>query len=746
MKRETTMQAEAADTTDGDVNLIALLRNVALHARLFAAITAAILLLSIAYLLAAKPTYMAQALIQVDEDQGAALGALSDVASALSLNKPIDGELDILGSRTVLTKAIAQTQAQLDIQVHNSIPVLGRLYARFATPPNGLAPVPLGLDGFAWGGERLRLDEFQVPSTLNTDSFRLLAGADGTWTLQSPDALPIARGRVGERVAFTVDTRFGPGTGSIRVRALRARPGTRFDVSKSSLQQTLDAVSRHIKIEETSKDSSMIRLSVQDRDGERAADVANALAQAYMAMNIRHRAQQAHLSLQFLGRKLPQFQAELTRSEDALNAYRMQTDTIDVEQQTEALLARSVELTRQQTLVELNLQANAQQFRAAHPTMRMLAAQKASLADELARVNTEIRTLPGTQQSYLRLARDVAVNTQIYTALVANKLQLEVAEAGTTGNVSIIDVALTPEKRSWPLPLIVLAGGLFGGALIAFVSVQVVAGLHGALRDPLELERVSQVPVYAVIPASAAQTRMTRAGQRERQPHNPLLASQFPSDPSVEALRSLRSTFKFAVNNAGSNTVLFTGPTENVGKTFVAANFAYLLALSGARVLIVDGDMRRAGLGRYFPAALHAPGLADVLTGDLPLEQAIAATAHANLDILPSGRHTTPNPGELLERPALAALLEQVGQRYDYVIVDSPPVLPIGDAITLARSCSAVFVVSRFELSNGRQLGETFKRLQQIGASITGQVFNGFRSSRYGYGYGYGYGDSGGKH
>lgn len=745
MKRETTKQAEPVDAQDSDLNLITLLCNVVTHFRLFAAIAAAILLLSIAYLLAAKPTYRAQALIRVDQDQGAALGALSDVASAPSLNKPINGEIVILGSRTVLTKAIAATQAQLNVQVHNSVPLLGRLYARFATPPHGLAPAPLGLNSFAWGGERLRLDDFQVPSVLNTRTFRLLAGAGGTWTLQSPDAFTVARGRVGDQVTFAINTRFGIDQGSIRVRELHARPGTRFDLSKSSLQQTLEAVSRHIKIEETSKDSSIIRLSVQDHDGEHAADFANALAQAYMAMNIRHRAQQAHLSLQFLGRKLPQFQAELTRSEDALNAYRIQTDTIDVKQQTEALLARSIELTRQQTLVELNLKANAHQFRAEHPSMRMLLAQKATLAHELAKINTEIRALPGTQQSYLRLARDVAVKTQIYTALVANKLQLEVAEAGTTGNVSIIDIALKPEKHSWPLPLIVLTEGLFGGVLIAFVCVQVVAGLRSVLRDPLELERISQVPVYAVVPVSIAQTRMTRAGLRERQPHNPLLASQFLSDPSVEALRSLRSTFKFALDDAKSNTMLFTGPTENVGKSFVAANFAYLVALSGERVLLVDGDMRSAGLNRYFPSALGVPGLADVLAGHASLQQAIIASAHERLDLLPAGRRIPSTPGELLELPALAAVLAQTGQCYDYVIVDSPSVLPVGDAVTLARNCGAVFVVSRFELNSGRQLTETFKRLAQTGATVAGQVFNGFRSTRFGYGYGYGYRDATGK-
>lgn len=722
--------------SDEDVNLLVLLRNVATHRRLFGLVALAVFALAVLYLLAARPVYQARALIQVDENQGAMLGALSDVASALSLNKPIDGELDILTSRTVMGEAIARTQAQLRIEAHRRVPVLGRLYARMATPPDGLADTPLGLTGFAWGGERLRLEHFEVPRALYERAFVLVAGEAGRWSLQSPDGEVVARGAVGQTVDFAVATRFGRGHGTIRVGQLRAHSGFGFDVTMSSLQSTLEEMGRKLKAEETSKDSSMIVLSVNGDDAERTAGFANALARAYVALNIRHRAQQAHLSLQFLERRLPALRTELTRSEDALNAYRVHSGTIDIEQQSETLLARAVDLTRQQTLLQLSQQANAQQFRDSHPAMRMLQAQRAAIAGQLQQVDAQIRALPGTQQQYLRLARDVAVNTQLYTALAANKLQLEVAEAGTTGTVAVIDPALVPERRNWPRPMVVLAGGLLGGLAAGFLAVQVLAGLRGVLRDPAEAERLAQMPVYAVVPASSTESRLTRGGRREPAPHHALLAQQFPADPSIEALRSLRGSFRLALREAGHTTVLFTGPTENVGKTFVAANFAYLLALAGTRVLLIDADLRRAGLGRYFPGSMGAPGLSEVLGGQASLEAALQRTDLEGLELLPAGRAPA-NPGELLERPALDALLYEAEQRYDYVIVDSPPVLPVGDALTLARACGAVFVVTRFELSNGRQLVETIKRLAQVDARIAGQIFNGFRSSHYGYGYGY---------
>ncbi len=729
----------APNQVDEDVSLLMLWHNVRSHARLFAGVAAGIAALAVLYILVAAPVYKANALIQVDEQQGSALGALSDVASALSLNKPIDGELDILSSRAVLGPAIDATQARTTIAVANRVPLLGRLYGRFATPPDGVADAPLGLTQFAWGGERMELTVFEVPNTLYGEKFRLHVQAGDRWTLEDRDGVNVASGRVGQRVEFTVQSDYGPGKGVIEVRSLRGRPGTSFKLVEASLQNTIESISNRMKVEETTKESSMIALSVKNSDPERAARFANEVARAYVALNIRHRAEQSRLSLQFLNRKLPAFREELEQSEDRLNAYRIRTKTIDVEQQTEALLTRAVDLTKQKTLVDLNLQATREQFRAGHPAVQTLQAQSAALDQGLHEIEKQVQALPSTQQDYLRLARDVAVNTQLYTALVANGQQLEVAEAGTTGNVSIIDLAVPPESMDWPKVPVVIGGGVFGGLLIAFVLVQALAAIKDALHDPLEAERVGQVPIFAVVPSSSAELETAKENHKGGKGVMALLAGKDTSDPSVEALRSLRTTLKFALLGKEGGSILFTGPTQGVGKTFVAANFAYLLAMKGLRVLIVDADMRRSGLKRYFSLAPSHAGLANVLAGDVTLDGAIVKTGHDGFDLLPAGGVLPPNPGELLERPAFATLLKDAEARYDYVIIDSPPVLPVSDAVTLSQVCGAVFVVSRANLTSRHQLVETMNRLNQSGTKVTGQVFNGFHATRYGYGYGYRY-------
>lgn len=747
MKSESTLQnmpldGAGLDRADQDINLLMLWRNIQSHARLFASVAVGIIVLALLYLLVASPVYKADVLIQVDEQQGSALGALSDVASALSLNKPIDGELDILTSRAVLESAINATQARTTVAVANRIPVLGRLYGRYETPPNGIADAPLGLAGFAWGGESLKLTAFDVPTTLYGKKFRVRVQPGERWTLEDPHGATVAAGGLHQRVEFTVQTDFGPGRGVVEIGELRARPGASFKLVEASLPDTVDAVRKRIKVQETTKDSSMIELSMSERDPEFAARFANEVARAYVALNIRHRAEQSRLSLQFLNRKLPAFRNELAQSEDRLNAYRIRTKTIDIEEQTEALLTRAVDLTKQKTLVDLNLQAMREQFRSRHPAVQTLQAQDAALDSALKDVEKQVQALPSTQQDYLRLARDVAVDTQLYTALVANAQQLEVAEAGTTGNVSVIDFAAPPDSMAWPKIPLVLAGGVFGGLLAAFVTVQILAAMKDTLLDPIEVERITQVPIFAVVPVSPAEEQIAKARRGPRgdtsQPVA-LLAAKDPSDPGVEALRSLRTTLKFALLGREGGSILFTGPTQGVGKTFVAANFAYLLALKGLRVLIVDADMRRSGAARYFSLAPSHNGLANVLAGESTLAGTIVRTQFDGLDLLPAGGTMPPNPGELLERPAFAALIKEAEARYDYVIVDSSPVLPVSDAVTIAQVCSATFVVSRADVTSRHQLVETMNRLHQSGIKVAGQVFNGFHVTRYGYGYGYRY-------
>jgi tyrosine-protein kinase Etk/Wzc len=719
------------DRQEDDFCLADLWYNLCDHWRIFCAIVAGFVVAAGLYGVFADPVYKADALIQVQKQQGSLLGALPDVAGALNPNSAIEGEPDVISSRAIVGAAINNVHAETKVSVDSYFPLFGRVYAqRHRLPANVLAAPVLGLSAYAWGGEQLGLTRFVIPEELYTKNFYLTIEPGSRWTLKTANDYVLTTGKIGELRQFTVGTDSGTKGGAILVSNYIGRPGTVFRIVQQSPDDAYEAASNNITVAETTKDSSMIRVTFASSDPGLAAGLVNGIADAYVALNIQKRSQQVRMSLDFLREKLPSMKQELDASENRLNEFRIRSRTIDVQQQTEALLTRAVDLTRQKTAVRLSLEANAKVFEPDHPAVLALRSQIGVLDNELASVDRNVEALPATQQDYLRLARDVTVNTQLYTALLANAQQLEVAEAGTTGNVFVVDRASIPTKMSWPSVRILLSGGFVVGLFFAFVCVQFFAAQRNVLRDPLQIKRFSRVPLYSTVPSSKFQETLMRSHAGEPK----MLSEIRADDPSIEALRSLRSTLQLAGSGKGHEVVLFTGPTQGVGKSFISTNFAYLLALSNRRVLVIDADMRRSSFHNYLPAN-QTNGLAEVLAGTASLEQTIYRGVLDNLDYLPAAGRAPSNPAELLDRPQLGILINRLKTEYDYVIIDSPPVLPLSDALAIAAHCDQVFVVSRSNMSTARQLIETITRLETAGIHVTGHVFNG--ATRYGYGYKY---------
>jgi tyrosine-protein kinase Etk/Wzc len=212
-------------------------------------------------------------------------------------------------------------------------------------------------------------------------------------------------------------------------------------------------------------------------------------------------------------------------------------------------------------------------------------------------------------------------------------------------------------------------------------------------------------------------------------PMNPM--STLSAMPSMN-MSVMNSGYVVDADNHEGKIILFTGPTQGVGKSFVSSNFAYLLAETQASVLLIDADMRQGRL-RHLVDGRTGPGLAEVLEGSARVEDAIVRIGTSGLSMMDAGALYPENPAELLGRPAFQEMLAMVRGIYDYIVIDSPPVLPVGDAQSIAmQNCDLVLLVSRADLTGARQLEETLRRLRNVGAKIGGHVFNGFAPGRYG--------------
>jgi capsular exopolysaccharide synthesis family protein len=213
----------------------------------------------------------------------------------------------------------------------------------------------------------------------------------------------------------------------------------------------------------------------------------------------------------------------------------------------------------------------------------------------------------------------------------------------------------------------------------------------------------------------------------------------------AEAYRTIRTGIRFGVTDASSRTLLVTSPSPGDGKTTVASNLAIAIAQTGKRVLLIDADCRRPMVHRIH-SLKDDVGLTSVLAAQSTLEDSIHHSNTESLDILPCGP-LPPNPAEMLNSEAFTSLLRELANRYDQVVVDSPPIAPVTDARILGAACDATVLVIRAEKTSRRVAEHARDALGSVGAVLLGVVVNDAPRSRsessyghYNYGYGYGYG------
>ena len=684
---------------------------------------------SLVYLWAATPEYRADALVQI-ESQKSPLGSLVDIESALGGGEtPSQTEVEVIRSRFVLGRVV-ETEKLNVVAKPNYFPGFGQAIARRFKPQieAGLAvndPV-LGLSQYAWGGEKIRLERFSIPQTLEGQSFTLIAGENGSYRLELEE-YPVLEGRVGEPAVANND--------QIRlfVSELVARPGTEFTLARLPMISAIEGLSSRLSVSEKGKKTGVLSLSLTGPDKAANKKVLESIAQRYLRQNVERVSAEAQNSLAFLEEQLPSVKAELELSENHLNQYRLDNQTVDLTLETQAILEQAVTIDAQIAQLDIQIQQMAMRYTGNHPIMQELRNQRQYLVDRKNEFVGETENLPETQQEVMRLARDVEVNTLVYTELLNKAQELKIVKASAVGNVRILDHAMSAIKPIKPKKaLIAVLATLLGGMLgcgIVFVREM----LRQGVKSPEEIESKTGLSVYASVLESEHQTILERNGRKQEKSF--LLAESAPGDLAIESLRSLRTNLMFALMEAQDNRIMITGPSPNVGKSFVSTNLALLLAEGGQKVLLIDADMRKGHLSKFFGVSKEN-GLAETIIGKTHLGHA-KHKVNDKLDILTTGIYP-PNPSELLMTPAFKELLEQASKEYDVVLVDTPPILAVTDPVIVGKQCGTSFMIVRAELNPIKEVAYAADRFKQSGVNINGCVLNGIKPSESRYGnYGY---------
>jgi capsular exopolysaccharide synthesis family protein len=254
------------------------------------------------------------------------------------------------------------------------------------------------------------------------------------------------------------------------------------------------------------------------------------------------------------------------------------------------------------------------------------------------------------------------------------------------------------------------------------------------LRSAEEISAVLDMPVLGVVPSMSKKESVVTRGQ---------VVHKDSGSPASEAYRTIRTAVFFGAPKGEAKTILVTSPAPADGKTTLVSNLAIAMAQAGQKVLILDGDFRKPAQHKIFEVDFQDRGLSSTLAGTTTLEDAIWSTEIKGLDLLPCGPDV-PNPSEILNSETFAKLLEQLSSKYDRVIIDSPPVMPVTDAQILAAICDVTLLVLRAEKSTRKMSQQARDGLLSVGAHVLGVVVNDVpKKGHYGYysSYGYYYGE-----
>ncbi|MFL5350077.1 MAG: polysaccharide biosynthesis tyrosine autokinase [Hyalangium sp.] len=708
---------------DGELDLSSHLGILREHRGTIAATLALTLLGGALYMLSAPPLYRASAVLQIEQkssNQGEIDQMLAHFAGDTST------EMEIVSSRALLGKVV--DELQLDVVARpRRFPLFGEAIAR-AHGDTGLAEPPLwGLGRYAWGGERIRVERVSVPPELEELPLTLVAGEGGAYTLLGPKGELLLHGNVGTSATAPADV---PRQVELLVAELNARPGTQFRVSQRSRLEVVEELQRSLHLAEKGLNTGILTLALEGEDPMAISATLGAIVRQYLRYNVESRSEEAQRTLTFLESQLPGLRKELERAEAALSEYRAGKGNVDLGMEAQSILQRSADVERSLSTLSLERSELRQRFTENHPVVIATNRKLARLRSEQAALNTQLKSLPGAELTSAQLMRDVKVANELYLQLNNKAQEYRVIGASTMGNARILDEPVVTRSPVGASKAGVLAVSLVLGLTLGVAFAFTRQALHKGVSDPATVEAQLAVPVYASLPWGKAPSRRFRRKREAEQGRREILAQAHPHDLLSESLRSLRTRLQLTLKDSRNRVVAITGPSPSVGTSFVSVNLAWVMAESGQRVLLVDGNLRGGWLYRCFGAE-RSRGLSEFLQGTGELEQGVQQVPGQSLSFLSTGA-LPPNPAELLMSDRFTQLVARVSAEYDVVLIDTPPILAVTDAALVGRHAGVNLAVVRAGLHPMREIAAAVHRLEESGVSVHGVIFNGVPRSAAG--------------
>ena len=662
------------------------------------------------YAMWVRPQFTSDALLQVNVKgtSSKATKAFGEMGAVLDLASPADAEIELIKSRMVLSYVVEAEH----------------LY---------IWTVPVGFwDRLLHKEGRVDVDSLRIPEKVRAKRWFVIATGEKTYSILSSEGKVVLDGKEGE-IAFT---EHAGDTLAIRVNFMEARKGQKFALIHGTPLKAERALAAGLNVMEKGKQTGIISVRYSHRYPDRAASILNTIAKTYLRQNVEMRSAEAEKTLEFLEAQLPGVKAKLDSAEKVLADYRHSIGSVDVSGETKAHLDKEGQLQRQIMQLEQERQAAMRLFKAEHPNVQTIVKQQNRVRAELAQLKKNAEKMPLTQQEVKRLQEEVAVNNEVYTNMLNNIQQLRVVRAGEVGNVRIVDFAQIEQSQTKPNKSRILMASVVFGFIFGVLFVFLMYILRNGVKSASEIERETGLSVFAKIPQSSSKFLRKRKSVHH---HTPFVL-QNAEDKVSEAFRSLQTALMFLMPNPEHSVVLVMGLIPGVGKSFVSLNLAAVVAASGKKVLLIDADMRRGVIDSRANF-----GLVDVLVGKATLDTAAAPKYDDNLFVMNAGK-TKLAACELLRSDAMDKLLKEAREKFDMIIVDTPPLNLVTDAELICPLVDYSLFVLHYGRHSMEDIKETVERVRRYSNKPGAIVMNHceHEPGRYGYGY-YGKGYYGSK-
>ncbi|MFA5118450.1 MAG: polysaccharide biosynthesis tyrosine autokinase [Candidatus Omnitrophota bacterium] len=492
----------------------------------------------------------------------------------------------------------------------------------------------------------------------------------------------------------------------------------------SNLQGSIDS--------EKVGNTNMIRIVATADNAKEAMDLANNVAQVYIDENLVDKAKQARHTRQFIEEQLASLEDRLRQAEDKLRIFGDEVKNIKLAE------------PMQQKLLELEFQLAdlLQKYTEKHP--RVMQAR-----EQIEQMESQVKGFSGQELEYTRLTREIDVNKKLYAMLKEKLEEARITEAQKVGDISIVNPAVLPSGPVAGNEKMGIVVGAFMGLILGVALAFVLETLDTSIGTIEDVENVVKLPVLGVIPSVINDSDhgygiLDRIREKFSPPEKTeeqerlirLFAHYNPKSPTTEAYRNIHTNLKL---NPSRKTIMVTSSGPREGKSSIAVNLSIVIAQAGLKTLLVSADLRRPVIAKTF-GIKKEPGLNELLTGTIPLEEALKNVTDLmmgemnfeeirmtpgleNIWLLTSGRLPF-NPAELIESRELNNVIEKLKMKFEVIIFDSPPILPVTDASLLAPKIDCVVVVYEIGRTSREALIRAKGQLESVGAKIAGIVLN----------------------